>query len=83
MITIDIGYQTLVMSKEDAMALMGVLERAEVYQRKYWNDEEKKAKGMTDTYTFHVYPNEHQYSMQIVSDDIYNMAKLAGKPERD
>jgi hypothetical protein len=80
MITIEIGYKTLVMNKEDAMMMIGVLERAEIYNKKYWSDEDKKARGMDSNYTHHVYPNDTQYSMHILTDDIYRMAKLAGKP---
>lgn len=83
MITIDVGYKSLVMNKEDAMLLIGILERSEVYENKYHSETERKAKGMTEQYTYHIYPNESQYSMKIISDDMYKMAKLAGKPVKD
>jgi hypothetical protein len=36
---------------------------------------------MTETYTYHVYPNEVNFSMQIIGDSKYQMARLAGKPQ--
>jgi hypothetical protein len=30
-----------------------------------------------------VYPNEEKYTMQVISDDLYHMAKLAGKPAKE
>lgn len=80
MIVIDLGYRKVVMPKEKAMMLMDCLESAELYEEKYWSEDKRKELGMTETYTYHVYPNESNFSMQIVSDSKYQMAKLAGKP---
>ena len=83
MIAITVGYDQLIMKKEDALTMIDILERAQRYERKYWNKDERTAKGMTDEYTYHVYPNDKEYGMSIISDELYEMAKLAGKPERD
>lgn len=83
MVVIEIGYEHYIFNKEDAMTMIGLLERAERYERKYWNQNERTARGIPSEYTFHVFPSEKQYSMSIVSDDLYQMAKLAGKPEKD
>jgi hypothetical protein len=80
MIVIDLGYRKVVMPKEKAMLLMDCLESAEIYEERYWSEEDRKALGMTGTYTYHVYPNDTNFSMQIMSDSKYQMAKLAGKP---
>ena len=80
MIVIDLGYRKVVMPKEKAMQLMDCLESAELYEEKYWSEEKRKELGMTETYTYHVYTNESNFSMQIMSDSKYQMAKLAGKP---
>lgn len=82
MVVIDLGWQKLVMNREDAMLMAEILERAETYENKYWSREEREKLGMTDDYTFHVYPNEKEYGMKIISDGHYNMAKLAGKPAK-
>ena len=83
MIVIDLGYRKVVMPKEKAMQLMDCLESAEIYEERYWSEEDRKAMGMAETYTYHVYPNDTNFSMQIMSDSKYQMAKLAGKPTKD
>jgi hypothetical protein len=80
MIVIDLGYRKVALTKEKAMLLMECLESAEIYEEKYWSEDRRKELGMTETYTYHVYPNDANFSMQIVSDSKYQMAKLAGKP---
>jgi len=80
MIVIDLGYRKVALTKEKAMQLMECLEGAEIYEEKYWSEDKRKELGMTETYTYHVYPNDNNFSMQIVSDSKYQMAKLAGKP---
>jgi len=32
--------------------------------------------------THHVYPNNEALTAKLISDDLYRMAKLAGKPEK-
>ena len=83
MVVIELGYKKFVMTKEKAMTLVDCLEGAELYEEKYWSDEKRRELGMTETYTYHVYTNEANFSMQIVSDSKYQMAKLAGKPTKD
>jgi len=83
MVVVDIGYRKLVMTKEKAMLLVECLETAEVYEEKWWSDDKRKEKGMEDTYTYHVYPNEAHFGMRIVSDTHFQMAKLAGKPTKE
>ena len=83
MIVVEIGYQSLILPREEALALVEILEKSQIYERKYWREEDRKARGMTTDYTYHVYPDEHQYATKIVSDQHYNMAKLAGKPDKD
>ena len=80
MIVIDLGYKKVALTKEKAMLLMECLESAEIYEEKYWSEDRRKELGMAETYTYHVYPNDTNFSMQIVSDSKYQMAKLAGKP---
>lgn len=83
MIVIELGYQKYVMPSDKALTLIGILEEAECYEHRYWNDDDRRARGMGDVkYTDHVYPNENKYNVQVISTDLYNMAKLAGKPEK-
>ena len=81
MVVVDIGYKKYIMPKEKAMQLVEVLESVEVYEEKWWSEDKRKESGMTETYTYHVYPNEVNFSMQIIGDSKYQMARLAGKPQ--
>jgi hypothetical protein len=83
MVVIDLGYRKIVVTKEQAMQLAGILETAEIYDEKYWSEAERKAKGIPETYTFHIYPNDNSYTMKLISDAQYQMAKLAGKPTKE
>ena len=82
MVVIDIGWQKIVMNREDAMRFVEILEKAETYENKYWSREEREKRNIDDDYTYHVYPNDKEYQMRIISDSHYQMAKLAGKPEK-
>jgi predicted DNA-binding ArsR family transcriptional regulator len=78
MIVIDLGYLSYVLPNKDAIAIAEILEKAEVYEKK-WIPSEEREKGMED-HTHHVYPNTRQLNMTLISNNLYNVAKLAGKP---
>lgn len=80
MIVIELGYKKYVLPRDKAMVLIEALEHAETYETKYWDEAKRLAIGMTEPYTYHVYPNESSFSMNIITDSHYQMAKLAGKP---
>jgi hypothetical protein len=80
MIVVDIGWKKLVMTKEAAFQLASALESAEIYERKWVSEEDRAEKGVD--HTFHVYANDQPFGMEIMSDDLYRMAKLAGKPDK-
>lgn len=80
MVVIDIGWQKIVMNREDAIKFVEIIERSETYENKYWSRDEREKMGITEDYTYHVYPNDKEYGMKIISDSHYQMAKLAGKP---
>jgi len=84
MISISLGYSNYIMNKEDALTLVGILERAELFEEKYLSKEERSSMGLPDgqSHTYHVYPNENMFTMKMIGDDLYRMAKLAGKPEK-
>ena len=83
MIVVEIGYQSFVMQRDDALKFVEILENSEIYERKYWSTDKRKEKGMDTDTTFHVYLNDKEYNMKIISDQHYQLAKLAGKPEKD
>jgi len=70
---VGMTYGEYVMDTKDAVALMQILERAETYQEKY--------RSSPDENTHHVWPNDSKFTAKLISDDLYRMAKLAGKPE--
>jgi len=83
MVVIDLGYRKIVVTKEQAMQLAEILEKAEVYEDRYWSESERREKGITEPYTYHVYTNDANYTMKLISDVQYQMAKLAGKPTKE
>jgi hypothetical protein len=83
MVVVDLGWKKYIMSKEKAMLLVECLEHAELYEEKYWSDDKRRELGMAESYTYHVYTNENNFHMQIISDSKYQMARLAGKPQEN
>lgn len=83
MIVIDLGYKSIVLNREDAVKLVEILEKAEVYERKWWSADKRKEKGMDDEYTYHVYSMDNEMPMRLITNDHYRLAKLAGKPAKD
>lgn len=82
MIVIDLGYKSVVLKRDDAVKFVEILERSETYERKWWSVEKRRELGMENDTTYHVYPNDNEYAMKIITEQHYNMAKLAGKPEK-
>ncbi len=77
-VVVEMGYKSFIMDTKDGIALMEVLGRAEIYEEKYHRDE-----GATESrYTYHVYPMEVRtgIAMRLMSDELYQMYKIAGKP---
>ena len=70
---VSLTYGEFVMDTKDAVTLMQILENAEKYQQKY------RSEGSTH----HIYPSEESFNAKLLSADMYRMAKLAGKPEKD
>lgn len=63
-----------VMPLEDATAIASILARSESYQAKYRS-------GGSNTH--HIYANESEtlVEIRVISEDFYNLCKLAGAPE--
>lgn len=78
-VVVEMGYKSFVMDTKDGIALMEVLGKAEIYEEKYHRDEESKE----SRYTYHVYPMEVRsgIAMRLMSDELYKLYKLAGKPQ--
>lgn len=76
MMIVELGYTKYVMSNKDAVTIADILEKAELYEQK-WRKEED---GGT---TYHVYDNDKQFTLTTITNSLYNMAKLAGKPAKE
>ena len=69
---VSLGYGDIVLPTKDAVTLMEILEKAERYRMKYHS-------GNPSTY--HIWPQDVDYQAKLITEDVYRMAKLAGKPE--
>lgn len=65
---------SVVVNKEDALAFIDILERAEKYEEKYVSGGDN---------TKHVYPMDKTFGMEVMPTELYQMAKLAGKPAKE
>ena len=73
MLVLSFGYGEYVLSTKDAVTVMEIMQKAERYECKYVSGGDN---------THHVYANTDSAVAKLISDDLYRMAKLAGKPER-
>jgi len=74
---VRIGYKEYIMNTADALHILDLLSKAERYEAKY--DHENKSK------TYHVYDvlaEDKTEHLEIIHDDLYRMAKLAGRPTK-
>ena len=73
---LNLGWKNYIMDADKAIAVMQMLEGAEVYEEK-WHSESKGK-------TYHVYERDlDQQTINLIPDSLYRMAKLAGKPEKE
>ena len=78
---VRLGYHEYVLSLSDAGKIVELIATAERFERVYVPSKD----GKPSHHTFHVYPKEAEDSMssiEVINDDLYRMAKLAGKPEK-
>lgn len=73
MMVVSVPYGDWVLNAEDAFALVKLFERSERYQEKY--------RSGTDN-THHVWAQDSKMTLFAITDDLYRMAKVAGKPEK-
>ena len=78
-VLIEIGWKKYVVDAAEALAVSDMLSKAEMYETKYVDDGNDKQVSM-----HYVYPQEDSHwRMEIMPENVYRMAKLAGKPEKD
>ena len=78
-VIVNMGYRSIVVDADKALALAELIQDAEMYQSKYHSAEN----GKPSYNTHHIYPldADNGFTMQMISNESYNMYKLAGKPE--
>ena len=76
--TVRVGYTEFVLDTQKALALLELLSEAEIYEEKWRKSED----GGT---TYHVYPQDNVDNvrqLKIVPHAFYQIAKMAGRPEK-
>ena len=74
-VIVSIGWNNeFVMDADKALTLLDLLKDAEKYQDKYGKNGN----------TFHIFPQDKEVAtLKVLSTNMYNLAKLAGKPEEN
>lgn len=80
MIVVELGWSKFILNREDGIKLVELLEKAELYEEKWISKEDRVEDGADHTY--HVYPNDKTFTMRLLPTQMYQMAKLAGKPAK-
>jgi len=77
-VIVSIGWNNdFVMEADKALTLLDLLKDAEKYQEVYRSSD----KGGS---TFHIFPQQKELAtLKVLSTNMYNLAKLAGKPEEN
>lgn len=73
---ITVGYSKYIVEPTDALKLAEILERAERLETK-WDAETGKS-----YFVYAQEPDERVSSIELMPDDLYRMAKLAGRPPK-
>lgn len=73
MMVLKMGWDsTFVLSVKDAVTIAEILSKAHTWKESYVNGET----------VYHAFPTEANIEMKLINDELFNMAKLAGKPEK-
>jgi hypothetical protein len=76
-VVITLGWKKYVVDAQQALMVTDMLSKAEVYESKYTGEDRNLP-------VYYVYPqDDHRWMMEIMPDNIYRMAKLAGKPKEE
>lgn len=75
---VQFGYDRYVMDAQDALTIHEILGRSENYHREYRRDSE----GGTLYYVWPQDEGNELKSIDLIPDNLYRMAKLAGKPDK-
>jgi hypothetical protein len=80
-VIVNLGYRSIVLDAEKALTFISMVQDAEMYQSKYHSGEN----GKPSFNTYHIYPMDadNGFSMQMLTNESYNLYKLAGKPDNN
>lgn len=76
--TVRVGYTDFLLDTQRALTLLELLAEAEIYEEKWHSKED----GGT---TYHVYPQDNADSirqLKIIPHAFYQIAKMAGRPDK-
>ncbi len=78
-VIVNLGYRNVVLDADKAVALATLVADAEIYQSKYHS----KTDTQESHNTHHIYMSEPDtgFTMQLLTNEAYNLYKLAGKPD--
>lgn len=78
-VIVNLGYRSVVLDADKAVALAALVADAEMYQSKYHS----KTDTQESHNTHHIYPVDPDvgFTMQMLTNESYNLYKLAGKPD--
>ena len=73
MMVLKLGWDScFALSVKDAVTIAEILSKAHAWKEHYKDGET----------AFHAYPVDNKITMELISEDLFRMAKLAGKPEK-
>ena len=71
---VTIGFRDYVVNGDEALTLLGILSKAEMFKETYENKQT----------AYYVFPQDAEDNMRatfkLLPDDVYRIAKMAGKP---
>lgn len=82
MFIVNPGYNTLVLTAEDAIKMAEILTRSLRYEEKFHGT---GTRGEDTAYTYHIWaaePNESSITLKPMHTNVYEMALHAGKPPK-
>lgn len=74
MMIVKLGWDTtLALPVKDAITVAEILSKAYVWKEKYNSGDS----------TYNAWPNEKSFQMELINDQLFQMAVLAGKPDKE
>ena len=78
---VRLDYKNYIMPVDTAIAVVQALTDAEIYLVKYIPTDKRLPGGLDQTHHIWTEPAGISRSIDFISDDLYHLAKLAGKPD--